>query len=72
MNINYRAIQSGVGIVLMAVIAYFAINNLLVAISPNIISIGGSGDIGAVVSVVIFTVGAVLTSHAFLVTIHSD
>jgi len=69
--IRTSALQMSLGWTLMAVIVYLSIENMLIQISPTSGVIVGSGDTGAVLSVVLFALGAYVTATGLVDAVDS-
>lgn len=68
----FNAGKSAVGAVLMAIPAEAALEGMFTSIKSNTVVISSHGDIGAVVSLVLFFVGAFLTVHGLLTGIEKS
>lgn len=63
MTTVYDASNTFIGLALMAVTAYSAMNTMLTKAAPNTVLVTGSGTLGAVVTLVLFALGGVMAAH---------
>ena len=63
MTTVYDAINIFIGLALMAVTAYSAMNTMLTKAAPNTLLVTSSGTLGAVVTLALFALGGVMAAH---------
>ena len=61
-GVDANALQMSFGTTLIAVVVYLSLENMLIQVSPVSGMIADSGDAGAVLSVVLFALGAYVTA----------
>jgi hypothetical protein len=71
MNHLYESLTFSGGVLLMAITSYATLSNLFQQTDSNTIIVGGSGDVGAVISMLVFAIGSFLAVYALLIGVNT-
>lgn len=61
----YDYANLAIGLGLLAATAYAALDTLLTRLAPETVVIGGSGTVGALVTLALFVTGGIMAVHGF-------